>query len=310
MEKNGDDPIIPAMDMQYLRKITETEDTAMRFLQSHQFFKTQQACPNCNNMMRLTNAMWRCGSCQKKLSIRNGTFFEGLRLPFVKIIDALYLFAHKTTFRHAKYMLSISNDATDHLFRMFRVGIHEAVSRRSVPVGGVGRRVQIDEAIVVKAWRGRSNKGRPRLNSQRWILGVIEEGTKHIVVQEIPDRTKATMQQFIYKWVRRGSTVLTDAYSSYKWMDILPPSEYTHISVNHTEFFVNPKTGDNTNAIEWVWRQMRHCFRERHAKRFHSNEMGLYFAEFLWRYTLGGHDPKTCFPSLMQLLSESGTGTD
>ena len=65
-----------------------------------------------------------------------------------------------------------------------------------------------------------------------------------------------TLLQLIQKYVAPGSIIHSDCWKSYDAIDTLP-EDYTHLTVNHSENFVDPKTGSNIQTVERMWKEVK-----------------------------------------------------
>jgi len=78
--------------------------------------------------------------------------------------------------------------------------------------------------------------------------------------------------------VKRGTTILTDMFSSYRNLENAFTCE--HFTVNHSVNYVDPITGAHTNTIEGTWNRVKLCITPRQrTKQLISNEL----IEFQWR---------------------------
>ena len=75
-----------------------------------------------------------------------------------------------------------------------------------------------------------------------------------------------------------GTTIISDCWKAY---NCLASEGYTHLSVNHSVNFVDPRTGALTQNIERVWREVRDG-----VLRFGRNTQHFvgYLAEFLFKH--------------------------
>jgi hypothetical protein len=62
------------------------------------------------------------------------------------------------------------------------------------------------------------------------------------------------LSELIKKWIRPGTTVVTDCWAAYR---SLPEEGFNHIRVNHSITFVNEDTGAHTNTIESTWKHVK-----------------------------------------------------
>jgi transposase-like protein len=86
------------------------------------------------------------------------------------------------------------------------------------------------------------------------VFGGIERGSGRTFLVAVNDRSTETLIGLIKKWIRPGTTVITDCWAAYR---SLPDEGYTHLSVNHSITFVNEDTGAHTNTIEATWKHVK-----------------------------------------------------
>ena len=79
----------------------------------------------------------------------------------------------------------------------------------------------------------------------------------------------------------------SDCWAAYGGIEDLPEG-YQHYTVNHSENFVDPETGANTQLIESEWQK----FKARHKKEYGTKrEMLLsYISDYCWRKKFKGRD--------------------
>ena len=78
-------------------------------------------------------------------------------------------------------------------------------------------------------------------------------------------------------------------WAAYRQIPNLPGFNYTHLTVNHSENFVNPITGAHSQNVECMW----NLAKTRNRKRFgtHRQMLDSYLCEFMWRQRLNGRNP-------------------
>ena len=96
--------------------------------------------------------------------------------------------------------------------------------------------VDIDESKF-----GKRKYHRRRHVDGHWVFGGIERGSKDSFMMVVPDRSKMPI---ITQYIRPGSTIISDEWRAYSNIGV---SGYTHLTVNHSQNFVNPTTG----AHQW-----------------------------------------------------------
>lgn len=116
-------------------------------------------------------------------------------------------------------------------------------------LGGEGAVVVIDE---VKIGKRKFQKG--RLITGQWIFGGFERETKKLFVECVADRSASTLLTVIKKWIKPGTTIISDCWKAY---NCLENEGYKHLTVNHSYNFIDPETQAHTRNIERAWRDTR-----------------------------------------------------
>ena len=268
---------------------SETENTADAIDWCKQFglIAAQRICAQCAMPMvwsarggRTDGFQWRCGRpCQKRLTIRTGTFFERSHLSIRDILDIIFYWSYEEfTFRKAVREMNLGEHTFVDWRNYLRDICAEHLIRNPTVIGGVGITVQIDESVFV---RRKANVGRMPV-PQQWVFGGVDCASKEGFLVTVPRRDAATLLAVLQQYVRPGTTVVSDLWAAYNTIGNLG---YQHLTVNHSVNFVDPVTGAHTNEVENMW--MR-------AKRRNKKECGTarslldsYLLEFMWRLKFG-----------------------
>lgn len=121
--------------------------------------------------------------------------------------------------------------------------------RESIPIGGPGKIVQIDESKIGKR---KYHKGH-RVEGQ-WVFGGIENESRNSFIFTVEKRDEATLLPLIIKkWIPPGTKIVSDCWKAYTNLE---KHGYLHATVNHSKVFVS-NDGAHTNRIEGHWRQMK-----------------------------------------------------
>ena len=152
----------------------------------------------------------------------------------------------------------------------------EELQKNPIVLGGEGKTVQIDEAVLR---RRKYNRG--TIKKTIWIFGMVEveaAGFSKILLTRVNDRSRWSLIPIICKHVLPGTTIVSDEWSVYKTLDIM--ADYHHITVNHSKTFKDPITGACTNKTEGAWAHLRRSFP---SSGIHERFIEDYLAAFIMR---------------------------
>ena len=140
--------------------------------------------------------------------------------------------------------------------------------RFDTKIGGPGLVVEIDES---KFGKRKYNKGH-RVEGC-WVFGGVERGTGRFFAVPVPNRKKTTLKAIIEHYIAPGTFIISDCYSSYKWLEADNQTTYDYDCVNHSVEYVKKYQGRNfpprhhipnhvrvaihTNQIEGLWRILK-----------------------------------------------------
>ncbi|KAF4530357.1 hypothetical protein B566_EDAN018488, partial [Ephemera danica] len=197
--------------------------------------------------------------------------------------------------------------------------------QRREKMGGPGKILQIDECLL----RGKRKYNRGRLllgdnrarNDERdelepdeeefvgeidsnrnhgdridgpWIFGLCdrrEDGKVDRRFHHVQRRDRATLLPIVETEVHRDTTIHSDEWPAYA---TLGQHGFVHESVNHSENFVDPETGANTQRIERMWVGLKFTI----LRSMHGTTMQLlprYLAEAWWKGLNPRADRFECF---------------
>ena len=284
-------PSVTGLTTREFHAATQTNVAAIQWAKLHGLLAANQVCATCNRPMVWSQAgpgksdefRWRCGRpCNKTLSIRSGSFFEGSHLNIRSVLYVIRYWAFEEfSFRKASRELAMAEHTFVDWRNFLRDICAEHFLRNPVRIGGVGVEVQIDESVFA----GRKHNVGRRPVPQQWVFGGIDTTTNEGFLVAVPQRNAATLLPIIQQFIRPGTTVVSDLWAAYNTIGNIG---YRHLTVNHQVNFVNPVTGAHTNTVENMW--MR-------AKRRNKRECGTargmvdtYLVEFMWRLKFG-EDP-------------------
>lgn len=282
------------MDFITLIQLLSTLQNTVVFAQARHLLPTQKVCPNCGHVCSLQNdkaaidgMIFRClrRRCRKKLSIRNGTFFQNSHLKLRDILCLMFNWCYKIGVTTAMSLMSehVSSSRTyvDY-YSFFRDICSQYGNRHPVRLGGVGHIVQIDETHLGR--KRKYNVGRVDQRLDIWVFGAVDCVTKKIHMEIVPDRKRVTLEAIIQRHVIVGSTIHSDKFASYFHLNALG---YDHHTVNHSEEFVS-QDGTHTQRIENLWGQLK-----ANLAKMRGTSEGLiagHIDEFLYRKNHLGDD--------------------
>jgi transposase-like protein len=124
---------------------------------------------------------------------------------------------------------------------------------------------------------GKRKYNRSRHAASVWIFGRVERTEqKRMFVVHVRNKTAKTLLRLIKKYVKPGSIVMTDMFSSY----IKKELGLEHLTVNHSKSFKNPIIKTHTNTIEGNWNRLKLMLQPRSRIKGKIKESMI---EFVWR---------------------------
>lgn len=125
-------------------------------------------------------------------------------------------------------------------------------------------------------------------------------------------RNAATLVPLIKKWIRPGTTIVSDCWKAYSG---LSKEGYDHLTVNHSlhfkvrwlyssllsPFLKDPESGANTNRIESSWRHAKESFSTHGRVKYHvPGNLARYM--FVKAARTAGQDPTDEFFSMAAVV--------
>ncbi|KFD63846.1 hypothetical protein M514_23994, partial [Trichuris suis] len=263
------------------------EDTAIRFLQEKGILHQQRLCTR-GHAMKLTverngkAPRWRrCrkAECKTEVSLRTGTWFEGLKLDFRTAV--LFIYSWSNDYCSTKFCskeLGLSTNCSVSWKRLLREVAAESLLSNPLVIGGPNCTVDVDETLYAK-----SKFHRGRREPKQWVVfgGVCRETGESFLVP-VANRSSRTLIPLIRQYIRPGTTVMTDCWAGYR---SLSREDYTHLRVNHSINFVHPDDPEvHTQTVESLWAQVKRSNKLRCGTR--RSELDSYLCEFMWRRRL------------------------
>ena len=176
-----------------------------------------------------------------------GTWLHPSKLPLVKIVRFIYMWAHEdVTIERCLRLNGMSKNATVDLCNYMREMAAEAMQAEYWPeqIGGEGSRrqksnfkgnshftgevVEIDETLYV---RRKYNVG--RRVTQQWVFGGIQRSNGSCFLVPVDKRDAETLLNIIELWVKPKTTIITDSWKAYRTEE-LKSMNYRHEKVEQT----------------------------------------------------------------------------
>lgn len=261
------------------------EKQCREYLAAQRWPDGKVVCPycGCEKIYRIQERdRYKCAGkeCSKKFSVTVGTVFEDSKIPLVKWLTAVYLAtAHKKGI--SSYQLSrdigVSQKCAWFMLHRIREGIREKAPQM---LSGM---VELDETFCggkvgnMSKSKRMKMKGRSEgITSKFPVFGMLERDGKVILVQ-VPFATGEVLKPIIRHHLTPGSTMLTDGFGGYRYMN-----EFKHEAVSHDkDEYVRGEF--HTNSIEGFFSQLKrgiygiyHHVTPKHLQR--------YCDEFAYRY--------------------------
>lgn len=253
------------------------------FMRNHGLLVRRMKCHKCARGMReeTTTTMddgwrWRCSPCNTTATIRKHSLFAGSKVELPKLLILCYFWAHDALQTQIGHEAEISKRSVVVWCGRLRKICAAEFQRNKSPLGGVGGCVILDETHLAK--RRAAAPGKPAIKAI-WAFGGVDKATGKMFVEITADRTAAVFRRLIVDNVAGGSTILTDAYPSYKGIESWG-RDYKHGIVDHSSAFKSPE-GVCTNDVEACWSSLKyHLHRSRGLAR---HLLADYVGEWLWK---------------------------
>lgn len=213
--------------------------------------KLIEKCKKCGGTLKIykqNENTYKCQNklCKNKYNIYKDTIFYHKKIEKEKILKILELFMIKASNKIIEYITGISKKTIWKIFNHLAKCLVQLYYAQAEPIGGDGSIVQIDESKFGKRKYERGHKV-----EGVWVLGAVEKTDKRrIRLFVVDDRKASTLTQILTDNIYSDSIVHTDMWRGYVK---LKDKFIAHGTVNHSQNFVDPVTGINTNTIEGEW---------------------------------------------------------
>jgi transposase-like protein len=247
-------------------------------------------CPTCGATdVRFisTRRMWECKNkhARKQFSVKIGTIFEDSALPLDKWLIAMWMVANcKNGVSSYEVGRALGITQKSAWFMLHRIRLAMQI-RSTVPMGGSGNPIEVDETFIGGAARFMHADKRKRRITETGtkdkiaIQGILERGGE-IRAAVVGNRKKHLLQQNIRAHVKAGSAIFTDALLSYQG---LRQQGFEHQVIDHAERYVDGQV--HTNGLENFWSLLKRQLKGTYisVEPFH---LFRYLDEQVFRYNL------------------------
>ena len=178
-------------------------------------------------------------------------------------------------------------------YNYYRDIMSQCLLAQPIQLGGPNTVVEIDES----KWGFKRKYHRSRVNPNHdWIFGMIQRDTCKVALIIVPNRGANDLIPLIQRTVLPGTTIMSDRWAAYNQLSTLG---YRHLSVNHSENFIDPATGAHTQTIEGFWGHSKALFKSMRGAR--REQLPAYLDEVMFRWN---HKDDPIFPLLLQKISQ------
>lgn len=258
-----------------IKNILFDEKECIKFLFEKNILYKPTKCKVCDSKLFRDNKRFICVNkkCRKSVSIFKDSFFAKGHVKCNQTLIIGYAWLCKCSYSSIKIMSQHSSNTVSDYMKFYREMIVDTLKEHEQKIGGEGIVVEVDESKF-----GRRKYHRGRVIDGVWIIGGIERTKeKRCFLLKVEKRDEKTIKDILEKYIKKGSIVYTDCWKGYLNIEELG---YKHKTVNHSENFVDPKTGAHTNTIEGLWNGIKIQIAPRNRnKELIKNHL----FEFIWR---------------------------
>jgi transposase len=217
---------------------------------------------------------YSCDHCGHHVHPTAGTIFHKSPTPLTTWFYAMYLMSATRCGISAKQIQRETGVTYKTAWRMFKQIRSMLTDENSGPIGGFGRKVEMDETYYGSRSEGKRGRGTDKTP----VVGMVQrKGQVRAFVAA--DVKSDTLRGLIKEHVLPRTMVFTDDFKSYNG---LSARGYTHQRINHSEkVYVN---GDvHTNTIEGFWSLLKTGIRGVYHQ-VGRHYLQTYLNEYAFRY--------------------------
>lgn len=232
---------------------------------------------------------FECEHCGYQVYPTAGTPFEKTRTSLRDWFYVMFLFCttrNGVAAKEVERQLGVTYKTAWRMCRLIR--LYMGYVDGDYPVGGPGKTVEMDEAFI----GGKDLNGKP--DDKSVVFGILERGGD-VVTRHVIDRTAKSLVPHVVKFVKKGTRVHTDEFSSYR--SLTERHGYDHDTVDHSaKEYVR---GDvHTNGIESFWSSVKRGINGTYVW-VSKKHLQTYLREFEYRHNLR-QQPALMFELLLQ----------
>lgn len=284
-------------------------DACLQWLAKRRLLRNTFLCDNCGNLCTIhmharsiDGRRWSCRRCNVRKSIRDGSFFAGSHLTLKQIIIMMYCWSYDMPQDVMKHEAEVTtNHTVVDWCNFMREECAVWLENNPDEVGGFDNNgeslvVEIDESKYFhrKYHRGQWHDG-------HWVFGGIERGSGKCFLVEVANRTAATLEPLIQRYILPGTHIMSDGWPSYANIERIDNGIYIHDVVVHQRHFVDPDDRNiHTENVENMWMRAK-----RKLRRQFGTSRALftsYLHEFVFRNRFRNED---MFQTLLHIVSEN-----
>lgn len=248
-----------------LLKKFPTENSIIEYFIKARYGETV-ICPHCGHVIEVKNRngrpkLFNCRFCKNTFSIFKGTIFEKSDTDLRKWFYAIHLFLNDKKGISAKQLQREIGVTYKTAWRMLHK-IREAMSNTDMSKAFEAI-VEIDETYIGGKPRKRNSESvsskRGRGTNKTPVVGVKERSSNKVYAQvALPNKkgqklTGKQLFKILDKVCKDNTTVMTDDFSSYNFLDRENINKYVRLTVNHSSGQFYAGNGIHTNGIESFW---------------------------------------------------------
>ena len=256
--------------------IVTKEEFAIAFMVQVNFLPASIFCQKCSAEMKIIyyescGYIYSCYLCSSKNKIRNVTCFQNSPLNIEKILLFVFFWVLGIRDLEISNLLEVSHQYISSISRKVRQVVGEEFLKDPPKFSGV---VEIDELDFIKR---KIEIGKSKV-AKKWILVMIERGTKQMYMEYIPDRNKKVIIPIIQKYCIPGTIIITKTWAGYGRLEDLG---YCHYTYDKTKGFIDPQNNNIHHCnikVAFTW--LKYHIKTKNRAGFFLQE---YILEWLWR---------------------------